>query len=89
MRLRLAGEHQHVIVVDFLLAVGKFKELLICLVECFGVEIDAEGMQTVFEGGASAAGCEHDGIFVHAHILGVDDFVAFAVFEHTVLMYAR
>ncbi len=75
-----AGNHQHVVIVDLLLAVGKFEELLVSFVERFRLKVDAERVQTVFERGASAAGGEYDGVFVYAYILGVDDFVAFAVF---------
>ena len=61
MRLAvLAGYHEHIVIIDFLLAVGEFEKLFIGLVELFGRKFTSEHVQAVFESGASAAGGEHD-----------------------------
>ncbi len=56
----LAGEHKHVVVGDLLLAVGEFQEVFVDLVEGFAVELHAEHLQTMLEGGVSGAGGQHD-----------------------------
>ena len=80
------GNHEDVIVVDLLLAVGQTQKRLIGLVESLLVEIDPEHVQTVLQCGAAAAGGQHDRILVDTHILGINDFITLAVFKHAILM---
>ena len=54
------GEHQDVVVVDLLLAVGEAEELLVDFVEFLAFNLYSENRETVFEGCSTAAGCKYD-----------------------------
>ena len=84
----LAGKHQHIVIVDLFLAVGKAQECLVSLVEILLVKLNPEHVQTVLECRTSAARRQNDRILVYAHLFRVYYLVALAVLEHTVLMYA-
>ena len=84
-----ACENHNVIIVDVLFLVGEFEKRLINLVEFLEGGIDAECRQPAFEGGASAACGQNDGIVVYSHIVGIDDFIGLHILQHTVLVYAR
>ena len=82
------SKHQHVGIGNFLLLVGQLQELLIYLVELRLVNVNAIGLQTVFQGSASRTGCEDDAVVVDTHILGVDNLVGMNILQHTILMDA-
>ena len=84
----LPGKHEHVVIRNLLLAVGKFEECLICLVKRLFVKVTPKHVQTMLESRTPGASREHDGILVDSHIFRVDNFVALAVFQHAVLMDA-
>ena len=88
-RALFTHEHQYIVVVDVFFAVGQFEERLIGFVERLFVELDAQQVKAVLEGGSSAAGGQYNRGFVDTHLFGVDNLVALAILQHAVLMDAR
>ena len=82
-------QHEYIVVVDVFLAVGQFEEGVVGLVECLFFQLDAQQVEPVFQGCPSAAGRQYNRSLVDAYLFGVDNLVAFAVFQYTVLMNAR
>ena len=91
MFLRTVGtrQHQNIVIVDILLLVGQFQEVLVHLVQLLLRQCHTQYLQTVLQRSTSASGCQYDGVVVNAHIVRVNDFVSLHVLQHTVLMDAR
>ena len=88
-RAVLACEHQYVLIRHLSLLIGKLQEVIIALVERILLHVDSEHLKTVFESRPSAPCGEHYSVLVDAYVFRIDDLVALAVFQHSVLMYAR
>ena len=81
-----SGQHKHIIVGNLFLLVGQFQELLVDAIQFAIRNTDAQHFESVLQGCTSRTCCENNGIVVHTHILGIDDFVGLDIFQHTVLM---
>ena len=82
------GQHHDVVVRNLFLLVGQVEEVLINLIETFSVDFYAVDAEAMLQGGTSAAGGQHDGIVVDAHVLRVHDFVGGGILQHAVLVDA-
>ena len=83
------NEALKVLVIDFLLLVGKVQEVLVDLVERVALELVAELLEAMLERRMSAARGKDDLALACSDVCRVDDFVGVALLKDAVLVDAR
>ena len=85
----LVDETLEVLVIDFLLLVGKVQEVLIDLVERVALKLVAELLEAMLQCRVPAACGKDDLALACSDVCRVDDLVGVALLKHAVLMDAR
>ena len=84
-----SGQHHYIVVVDVFFLIGKFQEFFVDFIQFSIVHFNAKHAQTMFQRCTAASGSQKNRIFVNSNIGRIHDFVAFAVFQHTILVNSR